>query len=43
MAAVIITDRTTTVRNRCVMEVFGGIFMSHDVSLFSDGTGDFVL
>ena len=43
MTAVIITDRTKSVRNCCVMEVFGSIFMSHDVSLFSDGKGDFVL
>ena len=44
MAIVTSTDRPKSVRNRCVIEVFGGVFvLSHCFMDFSDGVGAFVI
>ena len=44
MAIVNLTDRPKLVRNRCVIEVFGSIFvLSHCLFDFSDGVGAFVI
>ena len=44
MAIVIPTDRPKVVRNRCVIEVFGGVFvLSHFFLEFSIGLGAFVI
>ena len=43
MEAVTIPDSLKSVRNRCVMDVFGGVFVSHDVCLYSYCSGAFVL
>ena len=44
MAIVTPTDRPKSVRNRCVIEVFGGVFvLSRCSSDFSVGSGAFVI
>ena len=44
MAIVTPTDRPTSVRNRCVIEVFGGVFvLSRCLLDFSVGVGAFVI
>ena len=44
MAIVTPTDRPTSVRNRCVIEVFGGLFvLSRSLLDFSVGVGAFVI
>ena len=44
MAIVIPTDRPKSVRNRCVIEVFGGVFVfSRSFLHFSVGVGAFVI
>ena len=44
MNAVTPTDRPKSVRNRCVIEVFGGVFMLLPCSLdYSVGVGAFVI
>ena len=44
MAIVIPTDRPKSVRNRCVIEVFGGVFVLSRCFLdFSVGVGAFVI
>ena len=44
MAVVTQTDRPKSVRNRCVIEVFGGVFvLSHCFLDFSVGVGAFFI
>ena len=44
MAVVAPTDRPKSVRNRCVIEVFGGVFvLSVAFFYFSEGVGTFVM
>ena len=44
MAIVTPTDRPKSVRNRCIVEVFGGVFMLSRCFLdFSVGVGAFVI
>ena len=43
MAIVAPADRPKSVRNRCVIEVFGGVFVSRCFLDFSVGVGAFVI